>query len=58
MRDGLLSRLEHHEESVYAADWSPVDSWVFASVDNDGNFIVSRVPDPIKLGILLHDDEE
>ncbi|VEL34885.1 unnamed protein product [Protopolystoma xenopodis] len=57
LRDGVISRLEQHEESVYAADWSPVDAWFFASVSYDGNLIVNRVPDEVKLNLLLSDDD-
>lgn len=58
MRDGLLAKLDTHEESVYAVDWSPIDAWVFASVNYDGTVSVNRVPDPIKLDILLHNEAE
>nr|CAH8823410.1 unnamed protein product [Trichobilharzia regenti] len=52
-KDGLIARLEQHEESVYAAEWSPVDAWYFASISYDGNFLLNRVPETIKLNILL-----
>ncbi|VDN13687.1 unnamed protein product [Dibothriocephalus latus] len=58
LQDGLLAKVDQHEECVYAVDWSPVDTWVFASVNYDGTFLVNRVPDSIKLGILLHEEDE
>ncbi|KAL7054812.1 hypothetical protein AAHC03_025692 [Spirometra sp. Aus1] len=58
LHDGLLAKVDQHEECVYAVDWSPVDTWVFASVNYDGTLLVNRVPDSIKLGILLHEEEE
>ncbi|KAA3672359.1 uncharacterized protein DEA37_0005773 [Paragonimus westermani] len=57
MKNGLIARLEQHEESVYAADWSPVDPWYFASVSYDGNLLVNQVPEPVKLDILLQSRE-
>ncbi|VDP89280.1 unnamed protein product [Echinostoma caproni] len=61
LRDGLIARLEQHEDSVYAVDWSPVDPWYFASVSYDGNLLINQVPEPVKMHILLQskvDDEE
>uniref|UniRef100_A0A183T4Q5 Protein TSSC1 n=2 Tax=Schistocephalus solidus TaxID=70667 RepID=A0A183T4Q5_SCHSO len=58
LQDGLLAKVDQHEECVYAVDWSPVDTWVFASVNYDGTLLVNRVPDSVKLGILLHEEEE
>ncbi|VDD76406.1 unnamed protein product [Mesocestoides corti] len=58
LEDGLLAKLDQHEESVYAVDWSPVDPWIFASVNYDGHFIVNQVPHKIKLGILLQKDND
>ncbi|CAH8441264.1 unnamed protein product [Schistosoma curassoni] len=55
--DGLIARLEQHEESVYTAEWSPVDAWYFASISYDGNFLINRVPDQIKLNILLQSND-
>ncbi|KAH8855464.1 EARP-interacting protein like [Schistosoma japonicum] len=55
--DGLIARLEQHEESVYAVEWSPVDAWYFASISYDGNFLINRVPDQIKLNILLQSND-
>ncbi|KER21240.1 hypothetical protein T265_10400 [Opisthorchis viverrini] len=56
--DGPIGKLEQHEESVYAVDWSPVDPWYFASVSYDGNLLINQVPEPVKLNILLHTQEE
>ncbi len=58
LTDGLLAKSDQqHEESVYALDWSPVDPWIFASVNYEGHFVVNQVPDKVKLGILLQQDE-
>ncbi|VDP77897.1 unnamed protein product [Schistosoma mattheei] len=53
----MIARLEQHEESVYTAEWSPVDAWYFASISYDGNFLINRVPDQIKLNILLQSND-
>lgn len=53
LHDGLIARLEQHEDSVYAVDWSPVDPWYFASVSYDGNLLINQVPEPVKMHILL-----
>ncbi|VDL59791.1 unnamed protein product [Hymenolepis diminuta] len=58
LEDGILARLNEQHESVYAVDWSPIDPWVFASVNFDGHFVVNQVPDKVKLGILLQRDDE
>lgn len=50
--------MDHQQESIYAVDWSPIDPWIFASVDYEGHFVVSQVPDKIKLGILLQRDDD
>lgn len=58
LEDGILARLDEQHESIYAVDWSPVDPWVFASVNFDGHFVVNQVPEEIKLGILLQRDDD
>ena len=42
-----------HEDSVYAAAWSPVDPWTFASVSYDGRVVCNVVPRAEKYKILL-----
>jgi hypothetical protein len=44
---------DEHEESVYVAEWSAADPWVFASLSYDGRFVINRVPREIKYRILL-----
>lgn len=51
--DGLLETFDQHEDSVYCAEWSSVDPWVFASVSYDGRVIFSKVPKQYKYKILL-----
>ncbi|XP_065187710.1 EARP and GARP complex-interacting protein 1-like [Sycon ciliatum] len=53
LTDGELSRYEEHEDSVYAAEWSAADPWVFASLSYDGRLVINRVPRNTKYQILL-----
>ncbi len=39
--------------SVYAAEWSCIDPWVFASLSYDGRFVINRVPNDIKFKLLF-----
>lgn len=50
--DGLLEKFEHHEDSVYCAEWS-VDPWIFCSVSWDGRVVIKKVPKKYKYQILL-----
>lgn len=43
-QDGIVKIYDEHEESVYAAEWSAADSWVFASLSYDGRLVVNRAP--------------
>lgn len=51
--DGVVSVYEEHEDSVYAAEWSTVDPWLFASLSYDGRLIINKVPRTEKYRILL-----
>jgi hypothetical protein len=51
--DGLITMYETHEDSVYCAEWSSADPWLFASVSFDGRFILNHVPRETKFSILL-----
>jgi WD40 repeat protein len=53
LADGLLQTFDQHEDSVYCAEWSTTDPWVFASLSFDGRVIISKVPKQFKYQILL-----
>jgi len=52
LQDGLLQTFEHHEDSVYAAEWSTVDPWIFASLSYDGRVVISQVPRQFRHGFI------
>jgi WD40 repeat protein len=51
-KDGLLVSYDHHEDSVYCVEWSPVDPWCFASLSYDGRLLINRVPKTHKYNIF------
>nr|XP_016994030.2 EARP-interacting protein homolog [Drosophila takahashii] len=51
--DGLLQTFDQHEDSVYCAEWSNVDPWIFASLSYDGRVIISKVPKQYKYQIIF-----
>lgn len=51
--DGVVRLYEEHEESVYAAEWSVVDHWIFASLSFDGRLVINHVPKKEKFKIIL-----
>ncbi|KAJ3023751.1 Protein tssc1 [Thoreauomyces humboldtii] len=51
--DGLVSVSDQHEDSVYAAEWSPVDPWIFGSLSYDGRLAINIVPRDHKYKIIL-----
>lgn len=53
MADGVIAVCEEHEDSVYAAEWSCADPWIFASLSYDGRLVINRVPRATKYRILL-----
>ncbi len=53
LADGVISTYEEHEDSVYAAEWSSADPWLFASLSYDGRLVINRVPRATKYRILL-----
>ncbi|XP_068142750.1 EARP and GARP complex-interacting protein 1 [Drosophila tropicalis] len=53
LSDGLLQTFDQHEDSVYCAEWSNVDPWVFASLSYDGRVIISKVPKQYKYQIIF-----
>ncbi|EFA07641.1 EARP and GARP complex-interacting protein 1 [Tribolium castaneum] len=50
--DGPLQWCEH-EDSVYCAEWSLAEPWVFASLSYDGRLLISRVKKSLKYQIML-----
>ncbi|ERL91467.1 EARP-interacting protein homolog [Dendroctonus ponderosae] len=50
--DGPLQWCDH-EDSVYCAEWSPSEPWVFASLSYDGRLLISRVKKSLKYQIML-----
>ncbi|XP_076318948.1 EARP-interacting protein homolog [Tachypleus tridentatus] len=53
LEDGIIATYEEHEDSVYAAEWSSVDPWLFASLSYDGRLVLNKVPRAEKYRILL-----
>ncbi|CAG9813572.1 unnamed protein product [Phaedon cochleariae] len=52
LKDGPLQWCEH-EDSVYCAEWTPADPWVFASLSYDGRLLISHVKKSLKYQIML-----
>lgn len=52
LADGPLQWCEH-EDSVYCAEWSPAEPWIFASLSYDGRLLISPVKKSLKYLILL-----
>lgn len=52
LADGPLQWWEH-EDSVYCAEWSPAEPWIFASLSYDGRLLISRVKKSLKYQIML-----
>ena len=52
IEDGKISSYDDHEDSVYCAEWSATDPWIFASLSYDGRLVVNYVPRNIKFRIL------
>jgi len=53
LEDGLLQTFDQHEDSVYAAEWSNIDPWIFASISHDGRVLISKVPKQFKYEIIF-----
>lgn len=51
--DEVVATFEEHEDSVYAAEWSASDPWMFASLSYDGRLVLNKVPKSEKLSILF-----
>ncbi|XP_044746634.1 EARP-interacting protein homolog [Coccinella septempunctata] len=52
LSDGPLQWCEH-EDSVYCAEWSPAEPWIFASLSHDGRLLITRVKKSLKYQIML-----
>ncbi|KAI1285906.1 WD repeat-containing protein DWA2 [Halotydeus destructor] len=53
MNDEVVATFEEHEDSVYAAEWSTADPWIFASLSYDGRLVINKVPKSEKFSILF-----
>lgn len=53
IKDELIASFEEHEDSVYAAEWSACDPWIFASLSYDGRLVINKVPKNEKFNILF-----
>mmetsp|Transcript_19738 Transcript_19738/g.33910 ORF Transcript_19738/g.33910 Transcript_19738/m.33910 type:complete len:374 (-) Transcript_19738:58-1179(-) len=51
--DGVVSRYDKHDESVYSVAWCSSDAWSFASVSYDGRVVINHVPQQEKYKIIL-----
>ena len=51
--DRVVKVYEDHEDSVYVAEWSSVEPWVFASLSYDGRLVINKVPKEEKYKIIL-----
>ncbi len=51
--DGIVTTIDQHEDSVYAAQWSASDPWIFASMSVDGRVMFNFVPKEHKYKIIL-----
>lgn len=49
----MVSVFLEHEDSVYAAEWSNADPWIFASLSYDGRLVLNRVPKDEKYNLLI-----
>lgn len=52
LEDGKIRTFDDHEDSVYCAEWSATDPWIFASLSYDGRLVINNVPRNIKFRIL------
>ena len=52
LQDGLLKCFEELDDSVYGAEWSLGDPWIFCAVSYAGRILVATVPQDIRYKIL------
>jgi WD40 repeat protein len=53
LTDKVIATFEEHEDSVYAAEWSTADPWIFASLSYDGRIVINKIPKAEKMHILF-----
>lgn len=53
LKDEVITVYDEHEDSVYAAEWSNADPWIFASLSYDGRLVINRVPKEEKYNLLI-----
>jgi len=53
VEDGVILKLEEHDDAVYSCEWSTSNPWLFASLSYDGRLVINQVPKSIKYDILL-----
>jgi len=51
--DGVILKLDEHEDAVYSCQWSTANPWLFASLSHDGRMVINQVPKSVKYDILL-----
>jgi len=52
LEDGVIQVWADHEDSVYTAEWSTADPWIFGSLSYDGRLVIGHVPRAVKFRIL------
>ena len=52
LEDGVIQVWADHEDSVYTAEWSTADPWIFCSLSYDGRLVIGNVPRAVKFRIL------
>ncbi|GMR53530.1 hypothetical protein PMAYCL1PPCAC_23725, partial [Pristionchus mayeri] len=52
LMDGLLERIDEHEDTIYACSWSTADPWTFASLSFDGKILISHVKREHKYALM------
>ena len=53
LEDGVILKLEEHDDAVYGCEWSQANPWLFASLSHDGRIVINQVPKAVKYDILL-----
>lgn len=53
LEDGVILKLEEHDDAVYGCEWSQANPWLFASLSHDGRIVINQVPKSVKYDILL-----
>ncbi|CAJ0574408.1 unnamed protein product, partial [Mesorhabditis spiculigera] len=53
LTDGELDRINEHEDTVSAVEWSSADPWIYASLSYDGRVVINRVAHALKKGAVV-----